>query len=231
MEETEYDLPNYERKISRSELAEADRDKQIEVMRTWFSQNFEDPAERTPYESREGGYIWIWGGPYDAGEELGAEFGELVDDEVIEALTTELEASCWQWASTERPGDYDEFLVEDIAHIIKFYHNFASGILNIEGLLNTAVHVHIENCFFRLLFVNAITVMETFLSDAFINSVVPNGQLIRRFVENSPEFTSEKFSLSEVYKAAEEIEERVKTHLADMVWHKGISNNSPIRAE
>jgi hypothetical protein len=29
-----------------------------ELMIEWFHQNFEDPAERTPYESREGGYQW-----------------------------------------------------------------------------------------------------------------------------------------------------------------------------
>ena len=34
--------------------------------------NFEDPANETPYESSEGGYIYIWGGPYDALEQLSA---------------------------------------------------------------------------------------------------------------------------------------------------------------
>ncbi|MDO9043512.1 MAG: hypothetical protein Q7U64_14405 [Desulfocapsaceae bacterium] len=219
MEETEYDLPDFEHTISRSDLAESDRETQLEVMRTWFFQNFEDPAERTPYESREGGYIWIWGGPYEAEDELGAEFGGLVDDDVIDELSKELGTICWEWAPTEKPGDYDEYLVDDIAQITEFYHNFSSGILDIKALLKTEVSSPVKNCFFRLLFVNVITALETYLSDAFINSVIPDAQLIRRFVENSPEFKSEKMPLSQVFKAAEEIEQRVKAHLADVVWH------------
>ncbi len=219
MDKTEYYLLDFEHSISRSELAKADRDTKIEVMRTWFYQNYEDPAERTPYESREGGYIWIWGGPYEAQDELGTEFGGLVNDEVIEELTGELDAVCWEWAPTEKPGDYDEFLVDDIAQITEFYHNFSGGILDIEALLKTEVHGPVENCFCRLLFVNVITAMETYLSDAFINSVIPEEQLIRRFVENAPEFKSEKMPLSQVFKAAEEIEQKVKTYLADVVWH------------
>ena len=43
-----------------------DREARIEAMVEWFGDNFEDPAQETPYESAEGGYIYIWGGPYDA---------------------------------------------------------------------------------------------------------------------------------------------------------------------
>ena len=39
------------------ELGNANRETQKEVMRNWFFDNYEDPVERTPYESREGGYI------------------------------------------------------------------------------------------------------------------------------------------------------------------------------
>ena len=47
-----------------------ERETQVKVMEPWFYQNFEDPAEKTPYVSAEGGYQWIWGGPYDASEVL-----------------------------------------------------------------------------------------------------------------------------------------------------------------
>jgi len=66
-----------ERDISFSfeELKNVDSEVQKDVMRHWFISNYENPAERTPYESKEGGYIYIWGGPYDAGEVLGELFG------------------------------------------------------------------------------------------------------------------------------------------------------------
>ncbi|QCQ21267.1 hypothetical protein [Desulfoglaeba alkanexedens] len=205
--------------VSRADLPGEDREVQLDVMRTWFFQNFEDPAERTPYESAEGGYIWIWGGPYEAREELEDEFGGVVPDEVIEELSEELDAICWQWAPTETPGDYDEYLADDIAQITEFYHNFSGAILDIEKMLEAKIDSSAEDCFFRLLYVNVITAMETYLSDAFMNSVVPDKELMRRFVETTPEFKVETISLSEVYKAAEEIEHKAKSYLVDVVWH------------
>ena len=214
-----YYTSEYDRELRREDLHTEDGDVQLDVMRTWFFKNFEDPAERTPYESREGGYIWIWGGPYEAREELESEFSGIVPDELIEELSDELNGICWVWAPTEKPGDYDEYLVDDIAQITEFYNNFSSAILDIENLLEATIDPPYLCCFSRLLFVNVITALETYLSDAFINSVVPSEDLMRRFIESTPEFKSEKIPLAEVYKAVDEINKRAKSYLADVVWH------------
>lgn len=206
-------------KVSRADLSNKDREVQLDVMRAWFFQNYEDPAERTPYESAEGGYIWIWGGPYDAREELEAEFGDVVSDDVIEALSTKLNDICWQWAPTEKPGDYDEYLADDIVQITEFGQVFSGALLDIEKMLEAQIDSSVEGAFFRLLYVNVITAMETYLSDAFMNSVVPHKELLRRLVETTPEFKTEKISLSEVYQASEGIEQRAKSYLVDVVWH------------
>lgn len=219
MENSTYSASDAIHTVRRAELPNEDREVQLDVMRAWFFQNFEDPAERTPYESAEGGYIWIWGGPYEAREELEAEFGGVVPDEVIEALSEELDAVCWQWAPTEKPGDYDQYLADDIAQITEFYHNFSGAILDVEKMLEAKIDSTVEGCFFRLLYVNVITAMETYLSDAFMNSVIPDKELMRRFVETTPEFKAERISLSDVYKAAEEIEQKAKSYLVDVVWH------------
>ncbi len=71
-------------------------------MLEWFHWNFEDPANETPYESREGGYQYIWGGPFDALEQLGDRFGGLVPDEAIEAAAQETFGDGWQWAPNGR---------------------------------------------------------------------------------------------------------------------------------
>lgn len=205
--------------ISPDDLSNEDRETQLDIMRTWFFENFEDPAERTPYESREGGYIWIWGGPYDAQEELGDEFGGVVPNDVIEELSSELNAICCEWAPIAKPGDYDEYLVNDIAEITEYYRNFSDSILDIKKLLEADIDRSVNHCFYRLLYANVITTMETYLSDAFINSVVPDAELMRSFIESTPEFKAEKIPLANVYKAAEEIEQRAKKYLADVVWH------------
>ena len=46
-------------------LSRMRKDDAVEAIKDWFLENFEDPAESTPYESAEGGYQYIWGGPYD----------------------------------------------------------------------------------------------------------------------------------------------------------------------
>lgn len=201
------------------DLPNEDKETQLDVMRTWFFENFEDPGERTPYESREGGYIWIWGGPYDAQEELDGKFGGIVPDDVIEELSLELNSICYQWAPTAKPGDYDEYLINDIAEITEYYHNFSDSILDVKRLSEADMDEPVKHCFYRLLYANVITTMETYLSDAFINTVVPDGELMRTFIESTPEFKTEKIPLADVYKAAEVIEQRAKIYLADVVWH------------
>lgn len=215
----EYFTSDLERSVSGDALRAADRETQLEVMETWFRQHFEDPAERTPYESAEGGYVWIWGGPYEAGEELDGEFSSVVPDDVIEELANRLEGECWEWAPTPNPGDYDDHLLEDIARITDYYHNFSGAILDIEKLLEAKVHDSVTHCFWRLLYVNVITALETYLSDAFINTVVNTPELMRRFVETTPEFQAEKIPLSTVFEAVEEIERKASSYLIDVVWH------------
>ena len=84
---------------SGEDLQNLETGEQIEVMKAWFYENFEDPAEQTPYVSAEGGYQWIWGGPFDASEVLSSEFGEHVPEEVIEAVVAEVQADgLYDWA-------------------------------------------------------------------------------------------------------------------------------------
>lgn len=205
--------------ISRKALAEEERDTQLDVMRAWFFENYEDPAECTPYESREGGYIWIWGGPYDAKEELEEEFHDVVPYEVIEELAEELNELSWQWAPVERDVCYDQYVIDDIAKITDYYHNFSGSILDIEKLLESNVHAQVESCFYRLIYVNVFTSVETYLSDAFINLISKNSDLMIKLVESAPEFRSERISVSEIFRTINEIESRVKSYLADIVWH------------
>jgi hypothetical protein len=95
--------------ISRSAFRRLQKSRKLELMIEWFEENFEDPAERTPYESREGGYQWIWGGPYEAREELYSMFGDLVPEALIEEAVEKVEENgITDWAPTPDRDDYDE---------------------------------------------------------------------------------------------------------------------------
>lgn len=79
------------------------RQETIEEIKGWFFQNYEDPAESCPYETKEGGYQYIWGGPYDAREEIDGEFNGVVSDSIIDEIVNELENSCWEWSAVPNP--------------------------------------------------------------------------------------------------------------------------------
>ena len=93
--------------ITPSSLKRLGKEKQIVYMVHWFFGMFEDPANETPYNGREGGYQYIWGGPYEAVDELGAEFGEIVSEEELEAAIVEVESDgIVEWAPG--PGHPDQ---------------------------------------------------------------------------------------------------------------------------
>ena len=59
-------------------------------MRYWFHRNFEDPANAR-HSGVDGEFQFIWGGPYDARDELHQEFGDLVPEERIDEVVAEVE--------------------------------------------------------------------------------------------------------------------------------------------
>ncbi len=71
-------------------------DEGSELIKEWFFKNFEDPIESTPHDSSEGGYHYIWGGPYDAQEIIkdiftGFATGEMINNSLryIEKISAE----------------------------------------------------------------------------------------------------------------------------------------------
>jgi hypothetical protein len=78
-------------------------DEQIDIMRNWFYENYQNPEIECPYDHEEGDYVYIWGGPYSAEEELETEFGDYVKAENIKTLVNELEGYCYEWSAISSP--------------------------------------------------------------------------------------------------------------------------------
>jgi hypothetical protein len=66
-----------------------------EAMVEWFWENFEDPAEPTPHD--EGEYVYIWGGPYYAHEELTVFIG-AASERAVKIATDSIELEGLEWA-------------------------------------------------------------------------------------------------------------------------------------
>ena len=205
--------------ISPEDLKKESKEIQIEVMKNWFSQNFENPAESTPYISKEGGYIYIWGGPYDAREELNVEFDEVVPEDVIKELVDELECESYEWAGVPEEERYDDYYYDVISANTEFHGTLTESLTNARKLLNYGVSEDLNNTLHMMLHVNIITALETFLSDAFIGTVIENEQLIRKFVKSNTDFSEKKFALNDIFERMDNIEKEVKGYLIDLIWH------------
>src|SRR5450631_3948210 len=120
-------------------LGAARPEEQTRIMEAWFRARYEDPAFRTPYESAEGGYIWISGGPYDAREQLEEEFGGIVTDEVIEELVDKLSGESLEWAPVPRPDDYDFELYEAVRENDKAAATLGDALNAISSLLALSI--------------------------------------------------------------------------------------------
>lgn len=77
----------------------------IEVRRmiTWFLSVYEDPVESCPHDSAEGGYQFIYGGPYTAEDELWSAFSDADEWHIERAaeLLEQLGTTEWSKIPTE----------------------------------------------------------------------------------------------------------------------------------
>jgi hypothetical protein len=71
---------------------------QLEYMEAWFREYYEDPVNEMTRSEPE--YHFVWGGPYNAYDELRNEFEALVPDDRIQELAKRLEIECIEWAPT-----------------------------------------------------------------------------------------------------------------------------------
>lgn len=94
------------RHTTKTHFKKLTREEIIDEIKKWFFSNFEDPVESLPYESKEGGYIYIWGGPYEPRDEIENEFSGIVDDDIIDEVASEMEEISWDWSG--HPDDERE---------------------------------------------------------------------------------------------------------------------------
>ncbi len=136
--------PERDISFSLEELKNVDSELQKDVMRHWFISNYENPAEHTPYESSEGGYTYIWGGPYNAREELGELFGGYVPEDVIYELVSELEAECVDWSGKISSESYDEYFYTVIYDNYEFTETLKNNLNSIKKLLKIDLPLELE---------------------------------------------------------------------------------------
>jgi hypothetical protein len=132
---------------------------------------------------------------------------ELPDDYVIDVV------------EIEEP--YDEEQYEAIVSNTKFFETFITEISNIRKLNehNFEINSSMEESLRRQIFVGVIATMETYLSDAFINTTLSSLSYKEKFVKSFKDFKDKSFPLSDLFEKYNDIDNICKKALLDVMFH------------
>ena len=191
----------------------ADREAKKAAMKEWFFSHYEDPVQNTPYDSGEGGYIYIWGGPFDAIDVLYAEFSGKVDDAIIEELAAELDSECLEWARIPTLDD-----IEPSDPISEYFARFHASLDQINNRVSAIQSEEADPFLASLLFAHTITCLEAYLCDAFV-TCLEEDNYFRAFIETDPEMKKEKVTVAEIYKKQDSLKSDAARRLQGIVFH------------
>ncbi|WP_338508487.1 hypothetical protein [Pseudomonas poae] len=208
-------------------LRNAPKELQIEAMRQWFYARYQDPANDTPYNGREGGYLFIHGGPYDPDEEIQERFSDVVEFDVMEELISDLASEHGdQWAPVDHDQDYSEWEYEEALSQIEDDGSPISVLTQklgrVEEILTAPAPDHIKQMITQLVHGAAIAALEAYLLEVTVWRALNNDGSLRSFVENNtdPKLGGATFKLSEIHQKMDGLKKQVFAYLQTYVWHR-----------
>ncbi len=217
-----YHMSDGNAEFTAKQLSRQKKTIRLDVMRTWFLENYCDPVYCCPHEASEGGYLYIWGGPYDAKEILNDEFDSEESENLIDTLAYELFSESPNWSPIPKPEeDYGHYLAEG-TRLSDIYNEFKNSMENIEVLIHYKVEKNKKQYLYRLAYANIITALEAYLADTFIFLVTGNGAFRIHYmlhkIHKKNTSKLKKIKLSEVW--SERRSKDDKKFLSCFSWHK-----------
>ena len=214
----------YAASISEAELKRMSKSRQVEVMKSWFRSRYDDPANCTPYD--EGEYVYIYGGPFDAREELEAEFGDIVKSDAIDDLVDELEAVTSVWTHTTEydrelypPDDDYEFgaLLSDK----KPLDNLEKSLSCLRELIKQKdlMDPSLQQFQLMMIFTFCIGSLEAFLSDVFARKVFMDDKYKGRYLKAETKLSQKKILLSSFHEQPELLDQEIKNEIMSTSFH------------
>jgi hypothetical protein len=214
-----YFLAKTNQHIQGSKVKKLPQDDQIDLMRHWFYDRYASPDD-LPYDSGEGGYQWIWGGPYDANDALENEFSGIASDDAIEALVSDLEDISHEWSGKPSADDFDDdYLADLIDSGTDPFMTLIGSMTEIESAAKIRTSDKKQKTLHKLLFANVITALETFLSDSFMKTLSQSDQYVEDFVRKTGRFQNTTIKLSEIFDRFKKIDAEVRTFVLGHNWH------------
>ena len=217
----------YQYNISRTALGKMEKKRQQDIMRQWFYERYEDPVNSQPYDSREGGYIYVNAGPFDAREELEAEFSPIVKQAVIDELAKELEDECMDWTHTDSydlelyPEDEDFYEINAALDNQTPLENLRQSLVLLRRLLAEKDQMDQSLHKFQLMMIYGfcITSLEAYLSDVFAKRVINDTKLKKKYLQSEKSLKEQKIFLSQVFDKYEKIDDLIKKEISGTTFH------------
>ncbi|SFH12771.1 hypothetical protein [Pseudomonas sp. NFACC45] len=206
-------------------LSEASKEEQIEAMRRWFYARYEDPANCTPYDGREGGYQFVYGGPFDPDEEIQERFSKFVEFDVMKELIDELYQEAGdEWAPVDHDINEWEYgealsLFEDEGTPFRM---LLEKLEQVKEVLTAHGSPHIQALVTQLAYGAAIAALEAYLLEVASWRALSSDESLRSFVEKNtdPKLGGGSLKLSEIFGQMDGLKKKVFAYLQTYVWHR-----------
>lgn len=205
-------------------LQNADDHEQRTALIEWFTARYCDPAQETPYNGREGGYLFVHGGPFSPDEKLRERFEGLVSDDILEEAIEELEDIAGEeWAPISHDfidedyfDPYYEIEITNKEEPKKLYTSRTCEIFSLIDEKKNSIH---QQMIYQMAYGMLISCAEALISDTVIYWAKSDEQTLFRLA--SKECTERSYKLSEVLNDIEKFKETFINHLtSNIVWHR-----------
>jgi hypothetical protein len=215
-------------------LRTADVEPQLIAMRAWFVARYCDPAHETPYNGREGGYLFVDGGPYDPADVLRTRFAGLVSGELIQRIVDEMHSEVGaQWAPRRQDRAEDEYddrfdiEIEGAGEPLRKLRERREQSLRVLALTGDPEAKVLVG---QLIFSAAIGALETYLFETAYFWIPRDEQALRDLIEKHPHFRDQPIKLGELFKRQHGLKDQVKGYLQNLVWHRWENVGSVFRS-
>lgn len=194
---------------------------QIAAICQWFFNNYCDPNENLPFNSQEGGFIWIHGGPYQADEVIEDFFTDYASDYAIkESIELIQGTGILEWSG--RSIDDNLYYDLNVHSLNDAYANLCNSIV----LVKTEINKNNQQLY-NILFASLISSLETFIwQTAYILS--GNVHIAKAIIDLNQDVAPKRINLyinvTNLYQQRELVISNFLTQvarelLADTTWH------------
>ena len=124
--------------------------------------------------------------------------------------------------STSLDDDYDPYedQLDAILSNTEFYRTFSDEIASLRVLNSLVIDdLNAQRTLKRQIHIGTIACLETYLSDAFINTVLSETSYLRSFFASFKDFKEQKLGMNDLLKFADQAEDIAKKAMLEVIYH------------